>query len=53
MRAIDAPGRAPAADAATADGTRARLPNRSGVAPARDGVHLKNRFRAHLGLPVN
>lgn len=21
--------------------------------PARDGVHLKNRFRAHLGLPVN
>jgi thiamine pyrophosphate-dependent acetolactate synthase large subunit-like protein len=21
--------------------------------PVRDGVHLKNRFRAHLGLPVN
>ena len=21
--------------------------------PPRDAVHLKNRFRAHLGLPVN
>ncbi len=23
------------------------------VLPARDGVYLKNRFRAHLGFPVN
>jgi len=40
MSAIDAPGRARDAAAGTADGTRARLPNRSGVATARDGVHI-------------
>ena len=32
-------------------GSRPRRPVRA--LPARDGVHLKNRFRAHLGLPVN
>jgi len=32
---------------------RVRAENLPRSMPARDAVHLKNRFRAHLGLPVN
>lgn len=32
---------------------RVKADNLPRVLPPRDAVHLKNRFRAHLGLPVN
>jgi len=40
MTAVDVPGLIADVSATTADGTRARLPNRSGVATAGDGVHI-------------
>ena len=40
MTAVDASGLMPDVSAITADGTRARLPDRSGIATASDGVHI-------------
>src|SRR6185369_14684059 len=40
VTAVDASGLMPDVSAITADGTRARLPDRSGIATASDGVHI-------------